>query len=160
MSPVRALLFSVVMLTACAQSDGRGGVVAPPPPPVSMPEPRSDLGRQIHTDMARLDAELRAPGVVAAGAGETADLGQGLTILPLAIIEDSRCPANVACLWAGRMRIRAQVSGRESELTLGETMVTPNGPVAFVVASPSAWAEWPRDELGPRPPYRFGFRRG
>lgn len=154
-APVRALLLSAALLAACAQPGG--GVVAPPPTPT--PAPYSELGRLIQADMARLDEALRAPGLVAAGAGETADLGGGLTILPLAIVEDSRCPANVDCLWAGRMRIRARVSGRESELTLGETLTTPRGAVTFVVASPGAWAEWPSDELGPRPPYRFGFRR-
>jgi hypothetical protein len=110
--------------------------------------------------LARLDAELHAPGVVSAGAGELADLGGGLTVRPFAIIEDSRCPHNTQCLWAGRLRIRAAVSGRESELTLGEALQTPNGTIVFVVASPVAWSEWPSAELGPRPAHRFGFRRG
>jgi len=62
-------------------------------------------------------------------------------------------------LWAGRMRLRANVSGREAELLLGETLETPNGAVAFEIASPGPWSEWPADELGPRPAFRFGFRR-
>lgn len=110
-------------------------------------------------DLDRLDAELRAPGVVSAEVGQTADLGAGLTVRPYAIVEDSRCPRNAACLWEGRMRIRAAVSGVERELTLGQMLETPDGVVAFVVASPGTWAEWPSDELGPRPAYRFGFRR-
>lgn len=153
---MRAFLFSALLLAACALP-GAGADPAPPPP---MPAPHSQLARQIQADMARLDAELRAPGVVSAGAGETADLGNGLTVLPVAIIEDSRCPQNAACLWEGRMRIRARVSGRARELTLGESLQTPNGAIVFAVASPGPWAEWPSDELGPRPPYRFGFRRG
>ena len=126
-----------------------------------MPEPTSQLGRQIHADMARLDAALRAPGIVSAGTGQTADLGGGLTVRPIAIIEDSRCPLNVTCLWAGRLRLRALVAGIDTELTLGEGYYqSARGIVHFEIASPGPWAEWPSDELGPRPAYRFGFRRG
>jgi hypothetical protein len=119
----------------------------------------SDLGRLIQADIERLDAALHAPSVVAAEVGQIADLGGGLVIRPYAIIEDSRCPPGTRCLWPGRMRIRASVSGRESELELGQTLETPNGAFTFVAASPSPWPEWPHDELGPRPAYRFGFRR-
>jgi hypothetical protein len=121
---------------------------------------RTELGRLIQADMARLERELSAPGIVATEIGATADLGNGLNVRPIAIIEDSRCPQNVDCLWAGRMRIRASVSGRDVELQLGETTQTPSGAVEFAIASPGAWADWPSDELGPRPAYRFGFRRG
>lgn len=155
---MRALALSVLMLAACAQP---GHVEPmPPPAPAPMPAPHSQLGRQIHADMARLDAELRTPGVVAAEIGQTADLGGGLTVRPLAIIEDSRCPLNATCLWAGRMRIRALVSGRDSELELGQSFTASNGVIVFVIASPGPWAEWPSDELGPRPAFRFGFRKG
>lgn len=109
--------------------------------------------------MEQLDRELSAPGIVTAGFGQTADLGGGLTVRPFAVIEDSRCPGNTTCLWEGRLRIRASVSGRESELTLGQSLETPAGTVEFVLVSPGAWPEWPREELGPRPAYRFGFRR-
>ncbi len=155
---MRAFLFSILLLTACASP-------APPVQPTPTPTPppvytvRTELGRQIHADMARLDRELSAPGVAATEIGATANLGGGLTVRPLAIIEDSRCPQNVQCLWAGRMRLRANVSGTEAELVLGETLETPNGGVALEIASPGPWSEWPSDELGPRPAYRFGFRR-
>lgn len=155
---MRAFLFSVVLLTACASPAPRA---QPAPPPARPPEyvVRTELGRQIYADMQRLDRELSAPGIAATEIGATANLGGGLTVRPLAIIEDSRCPQNVQCLWAGRMRLRANVLGRDAELVLGETLETPNGNVAFVIAAPGPWAEWPADELGPRPAYRFGFRR-
>ena len=86
----------------------------------------------------------------AAGVGETADLGEGLTVRPLELIEDSRCPANVACVWAGRLRLRADVSGMERELTLGEPLETPHGALLFAVASPSAFAQWPEHEIARR----------
>lgn len=155
---MRGLVFAVLMLSACASPP----VEAPTPPPLSTPLPPrelSPLAQQVQEELQRLDGELSAPGVVAAGFGQTADLGGGLTVRPFAVIEDSRCPGNTTCLWEGRLRIRAAVSGRESELTLGQSIETPAGPVEFVVVSPGAWSEWPRDELGPRPAYRFGFRR-
>jgi hypothetical protein len=145
------------MLTACVQTSAP----APQPLPSAQPAPvvHSELGRRIQADIARLDAELRAPGVVAAEIGQAADLGGGLIVRPFAIVEDSRCPPGTRCLWPGRMRIRASVSGRESELELGRTLETPDGAIVLVAASPSPWPEWPSDELGPRPAYRFGFRR-
>jgi hypothetical protein len=140
---MRALLLAALTLAACAAG-------APPE--------AGGLAPQIRADLSRLDAELAAPGVVAAGLGEIADLGAGLTIRPLEVIEDSRCAANVQCVWAGRLRLRADVSGVERELTLGEPLQTPNGAVLLAVAKPGAWRDWPEAELA-RPAYRFGFRR-
>ena len=155
---MRGLVFAVLMLSACAASPP---VEAPGPAPSAPAPPRvlSPLAQQVQEQLQRLDAELSAPGVAAAGFGQTANLGGGLTVRPFAVIEDSRCPGNTTCLWEGRMRIRAAVSGRESELTLGQSLETPVGTVEFVAVSPGAWAEWPSNELGPRPAYRFGFRR-
>ncbi|MGQ0533083.1 MAG: hypothetical protein ACT4OF_10405, partial [Caulobacteraceae bacterium] len=143
---MRTFLFAVLALAACAQPGGGAGGPAP--------QPQSELARQIHADNERLDRELRAPGTVAAGIGETADLAAGLTVRPLEVIEDSRCAANVQCVWAGRLRLRANVSGAERELTLGEALATPNGAVLLAVAKPGAWADWPEAEVA-RPPYRF-----
>jgi len=153
---MRMLVFAVLMLGACASPSP-----APIPAQSTPPWPRvlSPLAQQVQDQLEQLDAELGAPGVVLAGFGQTADLGGRLTVRPFAVIEDSRCPGNTTCLWEGRLRIRAAVSGRESELTLGQSVETPAGTVEFVVVSPGAWAEWPREELGPRPAYRFGFRR-
>lgn len=43
-----------------------------------------------------------------AGLGETAEVG-GIAVTPLAVLEDSRCPSDVTCVWAGRVRIRARI---------------------------------------------------
>jgi hypothetical protein len=147
-------MFAVLVLAAaCAQP--AGPVVAEPPAPAQSP-----IAQQIRADMQRLDRELRAQGIVAAGIGETADLGGGLTVRPLAVIEDSRCPNNVACIWAGRLRLRANISGEDIELTLGQAISTQHGSVTLTVVSPGPWAEWPVAELGAKPAYRFGFTRG
>jgi hypothetical protein len=150
---MRAMMFAVlVLVAACAQP--AGPVVAEPPGAAQSP-----VAQQIRADMQRLDRELHAQGVVVAAIGETADLGGGLTVRPLAVIEDSRCPNNVACIWAGRLRLRANVSGGDVELTLGQAFSTQRGSVTLTVVSPGPWAEWPTAELGEKPAYRFGFRR-
>jgi hypothetical protein len=40
----------------------------------------------------------------------------GVQITPLEVLEDSRCPEDVVCIWAGTVKVRAMLSG-----TLGET---------------------------------------
>ena len=150
---MRAIVFAALMLAACAAPDGP--VVADPPPSSAA----SPLAQQIRADMARLDGELRANGVVAAAIGESANLGGGLVVRPLEVIEDSRCPGNVQCIWAGRLRLRANVSGSDVDLTLGEPAQTAHGSVLLAVVSPGPWAEWPTAELGAKPAYRFGFTR-
>lgn len=150
---MRAMMFAVLVLAAaCAQP--AGPVVAEPPTASQSP-----IAQQIRADMQRLDRDLHAQGVVVAAIGETADLGGGLTVRPLAVIEDSRCPNNVTCIWAGRLRLRANVSGEDVELTFGEALVTAHGSLMLAAVSPGPWAEWPTTELGEKPAYRFGFRR-
>ncbi len=141
---MRALLMAFA-LAACAQGAG--------------PTTGSPLAQQIRADLARLDHELSAPGIVAAGINETADLGGGLVVRPLEIVEDSRCAANVQCVWEGRLRLRALVNGAATELTLGQETTTSNGAFEFAIAKPGPWADWPENEIGAPPAYRFGFRR-
>ncbi len=74
--------------------------------------------------------------------GPTAPLGEvanldGITVRPLEVIEDSRCPALVRCVWAGRVRIRADVSGAGTrELTLGEPAAVSGGTLTLVDVRP------------------------
>jgi hypothetical protein len=155
---MRAILFATLTLAACANPAGPVAQSSTQDSPPVQTGALSPVAQQIRADLARLDQELRAPGVVAASIGQSADLGGGLVVRPLRVVEDSRCPNNVQCIWAGRLRLLANVSGSEVELTLGEPVPTPNGSVTLAVASPGPWAEWPTVELGEKPAYRFGFR--
>lgn len=148
---MRALLIACA-LAACAQPRA--------PAAIEAPVPLSDIAQRINADLARLDTELAAEGIVAASIGETADLGGGLTIRPIDVKEDSRCPADVDCFWEGRLVLRADVSGTERELTLGTPLETPQGTVLLAVVKPHPFDNWPTAEIGEPPPYRFGFRRG
>src|SRR5687768_7906654 len=79
----------------------------------------------------------------------------GLTVRPLAVIEDSRCPAQVQCVWAGRVRIRAEVGGGGiRELTLGEPVAVSGGTLTLVDVRPSKRAP---EAIAPRA-YQFTFR--
>ena len=104
------------------------------------------------------EAALREPGTVAVGIGETADLGGGLRVRPLEVVEDSRCPQDARCVWAGRLRVRVAVENvGDIEVTDDSAVVmTPAGGFALVAVLPGPWTNWPQVQ---RPQYRFGFRR-
>jgi len=144
---LRAVLFAAFALAACASPASGIGEPTPTPQP-----------EHIQMDLEQRAEALRAEGVVAAGIGETADLGNGLRVRPLEVLEDSRCPQNARCVWAGRLRLRVSVEGvGEREIEDNETgLQTPRGSFALVAISPGTWTGWPESQ---RPPYRFGFRR-
>lgn len=144
---MRAVLFAAFALAACASP--AGGVGEPTPTP---------LPQHIQMDNQQRAEALRGEGIVAAGIGETADLGNGLRVRPLEVLEDSRCPQNARCVWAGRLRLRVAIEGvgeREIEDNQ-EGLQTPHGNFVLAVVSPGTWTDWPE---GGKPPYRFGFRR-
>jgi len=100
-----------------------------------------------------------ASDVVFARLGETARLGD-ITVRPVAVAEDSRCPRDATCVWAGRLRLRAAIAGvaGEPELTLGEAYRLRSGTLTLVSAMPERWQDPPPGtEHGPA--NRFGFRR-
>ncbi|MBA3512135.1 MAG: hypothetical protein H0T81_09560 [Sphingomonas sp.] len=89
-----------------------------------------------------------------AALNEVANL-DGLTVRPLAVVEDSRCPINANCVWAGRVRIRAEVGGNGTqELTLGEPLAVRSGTLTLVDVRPSKRAA---EAIAPRA-YQFTFR--
>ena len=141
---MRAFLFSALLLTACATA-------APSTPDTAQ------LPEHIRMDLEQRDAALHAQGVVAAGLNETADLGNGLRVRPLEVLEDSRCPQNARCIWAGRLRLRVSVEGvGDREIIADEAAIeTPRGNFQLVAVSPGPWTDLPQGAV----PYRFGFRR-
>ena len=101
-----------------------------------------------------------APGegrFVYARIGETVTVG-GPRVTPLALIEDSRCPQGVQCVWAGRVRINATISTPTMkltrDLTLGEPFAVADGTLTLADVQPSKT----KDVAIPPGAYRFGFR--
>ena len=82
----------------------------------------------------------------------------GLRIRPIALVEDSRCPMNARCVWAGRVVVRVAISGRGRPatrlLTLGEPVQHAGGRLSLVAAEPNRMAGEPQ---APRSAYRFAF---
>jgi hypothetical protein len=95
-------------------------------------------------------------------AGPSASLGEtaytnGLYVRPIAVVEDSRCPTNVVCIWAGRLVVRSEVRGgswrRTFDLELGKSQQVADGALTLVAAVPPKVAG---SEADPRS-YRFTF---
>ncbi|HTN13778.1 MAG TPA: hypothetical protein VL094_03115 [Sphingomonadaceae bacterium] len=96
----------------------------------------------------------------------TVPLGQPVRVgsmvaTPLEVAEDSRCPMNARCVWAGRVILVTRIDGagwsETVPLTLGEPHGTPKG-VTISLTSVS-----PERVTGKEPvpgEYRFGFEGG
>ncbi len=63
-----------------------------------------------------------------------------MRITPTAIVEDSRCPARVACVWPGRVVVRVTMSSLTAKLTrnmtVGETVSIGGKDVTLVAVTP------------------------
>jgi hypothetical protein len=102
-----------------------------------------------------------------AEAGPTAALGEmayanGLHVRPIAVVEDSRCPANVVCVWAGRLVVRSEVRGgtwrKTLDLELGKPRQVADGALTLVAATPAKIAGTSTDPRAYR--FTFDFRGG
>ena len=65
----------------------------------------------------------------------------GPRVRPDRVIEDSRCPIDVVCVWAGRVVLRATVFGgnwsKEVDLTLGTPAPIADGTLTLVTVEPA-----------------------
>lgn len=86
-----------------------------------------------------------------------------LTVTPLTVVEDSRCPINARCVWAGRLVVRTRIEGQAggetwrdtTDMRLGETFGTHGYVIALSSGEPgrTAGRETPLTE------YRFSYDR-
>ena len=97
-----------------------------------------------------------------ANAGPIAGIGEiaytnGLGVRPIAIVEDSRCPINAICVWAGRLIVRSEVRGgtwkKVLDLELGKPEPVADGALTLTAAEPSKQAGVETTPLD----YRFTF---
>ena len=91
-------------------------------------------------------------GITRARIGQTVQVG-GISVMPTRVVEDSRCPADVQCVWAGRVRLAATVNGAPSELTLGVPASVAGAALTLVEVYPAAR----KDTTYYPDEYRFGF---
>jgi len=82
----------------------------------------------------------------------------GPHVTPLAVLEDSRCPMNARCVWAGRVRLSVRIDlGSRSEtreIATDAPIQVADGQLALVEVQPDLMAgQQPSEDK----PYRFGF---
>ncbi len=103
-----------------------------------------------------------APNVVGtpASAGTAVPLRQpvavgDVVVTPWAVKEDSRCPVNARCVWAGRLVVTTRIDGDgwrdTADIQLGETYGTHGRVVALVSGEPG------RTAGGETPPGQYRF---
>ena len=91
--------------------------------------------------------------------GEATRVG-ALVVTPRSIVEDSRCPINARCVWAGRAVVRTEVVGRgwreTINLTLGERVTTHGTALGLTSVEPGKMAGAEAQPLD----YLLGFEGG
>ena len=96
-------------------------------------------------------------GSVTARLGQTVNVG-GPRVTPLAVLEDSRCPMEARCVWAGNLRLSVRVTtGAGSsvrEIASDKPLQVADGQLELAGVMP------PRSVRGPIKPgdYRFSFK--
>lgn len=96
-------------------------------------------------------------GPTGAAIGETVHV-DGPKVTALAVLEDSRCPQGMTCVWAGRVRINARIElgskTYEQELISGTPVQVADGSLELVEVLPPAIV----DQTIASEDYRFSFR--
>lgn len=76
--------------------------------------------------------------------GQPVQVGD-LVVTPTGVVEDSRCPENARCVWAGRLIVKTQIAGDgwrdTTDITLGETYGTHGRVIALVSGTPEKKAD-------------------
>jgi hypothetical protein len=71
--------------------------------------------------------------------GQPVRLGP-IVATPIKVVEDSRCPINARCVWAGRLIVETRIDGAgwrdTADLTLGETYGTHEFVIALTSGEP------------------------
>lgn len=105
-------------------------------------------------------AQTQAPempgGIARAGIGQRVYV-DGPYVTPLAVLEDSRCPMNARCVWAGRTRlsVRIDLGSRSETREIGsdQPIEVADGRLSLVEVQPDTMAGEPVELAA----YRFGF---
>lgn len=90
--------------------------------------------------------------------GESQQVAPDFAVKPLNVREDSRCPIEADCIWAGRVMLEAELTlGHEVitvELASDDPYVINGGTLSIAEIAPDASVRWPQLTPGD---YRFRF---
>jgi hypothetical protein len=144
-----ALVF--LALAGCAAASGSNATADSAPPPGSTAE-------SYRPAIEAAEAPFRVPGHVTAHLNEEVRIGD-VRVKPLEVVEDSRCPPDAACVWAGRLRLRVAINGAAAQvMEMNQPVVVAGGQhLTLVGALPIHWALPPLG-VDPNAPKRFTFR--
>jgi hypothetical protein len=105
-----------------------------------------------------------SPESVALPQGALVALGQAVQVgtvvaTPMKVVEDSRCPINARCVWAGRLVVTTRIDGAgwrdTADLTLGEPWSTHDVVIALTSGEPGRIAG--EGQETPPDAYRFTY---
>jgi hypothetical protein len=89
--------------------------------------------------------------------GQPVHLNGNVRVTPLRVLEDSRCPMEARCVWAGQVRLLVRITaGRNQtvrQITSNKPIVAGNGMLELVSVMPPKST---RHQIRPRE-YRFSF---
>ncbi|TCJ39327.1 hypothetical protein [Parafrankia sp. BMG5.11] len=89
------------------------------------------------------DSTPPQPAGYAVPIGQPVQVGD-LILTPRKLVEDSRCPMNARCVWAGRVVVKTTIAGAgwadTADLTLGEPYGTHGKVIALVSVRPEKMA--------------------
>ncbi|WP_395612049.1 hypothetical protein [Allosphingosinicella sp.] len=153
------ITWALLLLAGCAGTPaGTNGTAdkappqAPAPPPA--PGPTADSYRPA---IEANEAPFRERGALVVHLNEEVRVGD-IRVKVLEVLEDSRCPPDVACVWAGRVRLRVQVNGgAEQVLGTDQPVRVGRQQVELVGVAPINWAHPPAG-VDPNEPKRFALR--
>ena len=155
----RNILISAVLLAVALASWAIVSNYKAASSPNPNPAPSTDADNGSNTDTGTNTGGSPSPvetGALKLGASKTIN---GVTITPLSIVEDSRCPADARCFWAGRIVVSTKLSSGSlistEEMEVGAEKKFGGKLITLTSATP-----YP-GELGPRPikpeEYRFEY---
>ena len=91
--------------------------------------------------------------------GQPVEVGD-IVVTPMRVVEDSRCPINARCVWAGRLIVETRIDGAgwrdTADITLGEDFGTHERVVKLTGAQPDKTTQ---GEIR-REQYRFTYEDG
>lgn len=126
------VLIAVLILIAYILSPRSPGVPSPaqtPPPTNGNSVSETTPNTPVEPSEITITAKINNP-----------TSGLGVTIAPIEVVEDSRCPSDVVCIQAGTVRVRVKITDPNGERVLIAVLNTP---------IPSAYAATTLTEVEP-----------